>query len=247
VETTQEQYNISFFNPTTELSKRNAKLSIILLVIWTFAIFGFHIFLRIIEKPTPEIAYTSYENVWQSVKSGNASVSENQIFIKSALSVVGKLLIKDTDKDILNKAITYSIFNIANNEQKDLLKEKMNAFYSLKDVSISDVQYIKSKLEFTEIAASIISVDLYSIEAKLLPFSIKDIEEAKLDTDKIEVIMSKYLIHNQSFLTDMKFLGFPFHYFYTSVFLLILFVALCWIFCFQTDRLYQKLGIEERV
>ncbi|RKX20065.1 MAG: hypothetical protein DRP35_06675 [Candidatus Zixiibacteriota bacterium] len=45
----------------------------------------------------------------------------------------------------------------------------------------------------------------------------------------------------------MRFLGFPFHYFYTAVFLLVLFVGLCWIFCFQTDRIYKKLGIEERV
>jgi putative solute:sodium symporter small subunit len=56
-------------------------------------------------------------------------------------------------------------------------------------------------------------------------------------------IMKKYLIHNQSFLTDFKFLGFPFHYFYTAIFLLILFVGLCWLYCVKADSLNAKLGI----
>jgi len=247
VDVKQENYNISFFKPTTELSKKNAKISIVLLFIWAVAVFGFHILLKVIEKPTPEPAYLSFENVWDNVKIDNASITENQNFIKSTLSVIGKLSIKDEDKEVLNHAVTYSIFNIADEDKSILLKEKMNAFHSLKDVNISDKEYIRYKVELTELAASIINVEPYSIEAKLLPFAVKSVENSGLDKDKIPLIMSKYLIHNQSFLTDAKFLGFPFHYFYTAVFLLILFVGLCWFFCFKTDRIYKKLGIEERV
>ncbi len=243
----QENYSISFFKPTTELSKKNAKLSIVLLLIWVVAVFGFHILLKIIEKPTPEPVYLSFENVWDNIKADNASVADNQAFIKSTLSVIGKLLIKDDDKEILNRAVTFSIFDITNEDKSILLMEKMNAFHSLKDVNISHKDYIKYKVELTEFAASIINVEPHSIEAKLLPFALKSAENSGIDKDKIPEIMSKYLIHNQSFLTDTKFLGFPFHYFYTAVFLLILFVGLCWFFCFKTDRIYRKLGIKERV
>ena len=57
--------------------------------------------------------------------------------------------------------------------------------------------------------------------------------------------MGLYLIHNRSVLTDTKFLGFPFHYFYTAVFLLILFVGLCWLYCIRTDMFHKKYGIED--
>lgn len=57
--------------------------------------------------------------------------------------------------------------------------------------------------------------------------------------------MKLYMTHNQSVLTNAKFLGFPFHYFYTAVFLLILFVFLCWLYCVITDRVNIKLGLEE--
>jgi putative solute:sodium symporter small subunit len=60
-----------------------------------------------------------------------------------------------------------------------------------------------------------------------------------------EEAMELYLIHNRSVLTDTIFLGFPFHYFYTAVFLLILFVGLCWLYCVRTDMFNKKYGIED--
>ena len=68
------------------------------------------------------------------------------------------------------------------------------------------------------------------------------------DTESRDVVaeaMGLYLIHNRSVLTDLKFLGFPFHYFYTAVFLLILFVGLCWLYCVRTDLFNKKYGIED--
>ncbi len=240
------KYNISFFKPTTELSKRNVKLSLILLAIWATSVFGFHALLRIIETPTPEASYIAYESVWENIKTNKASVEETQVFIKSLALTTGKLLIADSDKEVLNKAIGYSLINIAK-EKETLLNEKMNTFYSLGQVSISDNEYIQAKKEFSNIIASIINSEPYSLEAKLIPFAVKPSNTKEIDTDKVPVIMSKYLIHNQSFLTDTQFLGYPFHYFYTSVFLLILFIALCWIYCYQTDKIYEELDIQERV
>jgi putative solute:sodium symporter small subunit len=57
--------------------------------------------------------------------------------------------------------------------------------------------------------------------------------------------MTKYATHNQSVLTDFAFLGFPFHYFYSGVFLLILFVFLCWLYCIRLERLQKKYSIHE--
>jgi putative solute:sodium symporter small subunit len=57
--------------------------------------------------------------------------------------------------------------------------------------------------------------------------------------------MEKHLTHNRSVLTDTKFLGFPFHYFYTAVFLLVLFVGLCLVYCRLMDDLSAKYGMEE--
>jgi putative solute:sodium symporter small subunit len=54
--------------------------------------------------------------------------------------------------------------------------------------------------------------------------------------DEIPNIMKLYLVHNQNFFTDFEFIGFPFHYWYTAQFLLILFVVLCLIYAVVIDR-----------
>jgi len=65
------------------------------------------------------------------------------------------------------------------------------------------------------------------------------------DQAKLDGIMKLYLTHNQSFLTGFRFLGFPFHYFYTAVFLLILFVGLCIIYAYRIEHLHRKFQMEE--
>lgn len=247
MEAQQDNYNISFFKPTTVLAKKNARITIILISIWAVAVFGFQILLKIIEEPTPEPAYIAFENVWDNVKAGKASAEEYSTFLKSTLSVTGKLSLADNDREILNKAISDVIFKVANDNEAGLLKEKMNSFYSLEGVNIQDENYLKLKNEFSQIGASIIGLETFSTEAKLIPFAVKTFEDPAYKKEAVEDIMSKYLIHNQSFITDAKIFGFPFHYFYTAVFLLILFVGLCWIFCVRTDKIYKKLNIEERI
>lgn len=40
-----------------------------------------------------------------------------------------------------------------------------------------------------------------------------------------------------SFLTEFQFMGFPFHYWYSSQFLIVFFIALCFIYCKFIDKL----------
>jgi putative solute:sodium symporter small subunit len=77
----------------------------------------------------------------------------------------------------------------------------------------------------------------------LLPSSLIKVENTFLSNEaKIALpeIMKLYLVHNQSFLTDFMFLGFPFHYWYTAQFLLILFVILCLIYAVLIDRMNRE-------
>lgn len=86
------------------------------------------------------------------------------------------------------------------------------------------------------------------LEANIITFFLKDknIKElTEAEVTAIPVIMKTYLIHNRSILTDTKFLGFPFHYFYTAEFLLILFVLLCVIYVYRIQRLQKKFNIVE--
>lgn len=252
METQSDNYNISFFKPTTELAKINRNLTIKLLLIWVVAIFGFQIFLKIVEKPTPETAYTSFKEVWLKVKSENATVEEKQVFIKSALSVLGKLSINPNDRMILDKAVSSVAYVLVPEQAKESFLNQVVEFNKIKDeiTRLSDEKYVVVKTKITEVSASLLGVNVYSLEAKLMPFELISENMKSFDTknnDLVEGVMSKYLIHNQSFLTDFKFLGFPFHYFYTAIFLLILFVGLCWFYCYRTDKIHEKLRIEESV
>lgn len=66
-----------------------------------------------------------------------------------------------------------------------------------------------------------------------------------LPYDQLEAAMKTYTVHNQSFLTDFRFLGFPFHYWYTAEFLLILFVFLCWFYCKRIVQLQKKHNVKD--
>ena len=82
----------------------------------------------------------------------------------------------------------------------------------------------------------------------LLPFSIVKANSNILSEDVIKAlpdIMELYLVHNQSFLTDFNFLGFPFHYWYTVQFLLILFVVLCLIYAVAIEKTNKKFNFVE--
>ena len=248
-----ENYDISFFKPTTPLARFNRNITISLVTVWTLAIFGFHILLRLVEKPTPEPVYTEFEKVWDNVSNGTASADEEKVFVSSCLSVLGKLAVNDNDKAVLNNAVSASFAKLVPESLQGELKEKVNAFASAQtdtSLTLASESYQNAKLAIVEWAAPYTGLEKHTLKAKLLPFTLKTdkIETFKdEDKEKVPAVMAKYLIHNQSFLTDFKFLGFPFHYFYTAVFLLILFVGLCWIYCYRTDKKLSKFEVVESV
>lgn len=207
--------------------------------------------MRIIEKPTPEPAYTEFEEVWDKVNAGTASIDEEKVFVSSALSVLGKLSVADTDKAILENAVSASFTKLVPDSLQGNFKEKSNAFVAVLNdttLTLADEAYQKAKLAVIETAANYAGLKSYTLKAKLLPFVLKAdkmVDLTEEDKALVQPTMAKYLIHNQSFLTDFKFLGFPFHYFYTAVFLLILFVGLCWIYCYRVDKVMVKFEVTE--
>ncbi len=245
-----DEYHISFFKPTTERARFNKKLVLWLVSVWFIAIFGFQILLRIVQKPTPEPSYLSYENVWDNVKSGNASASEYQEFGVATLSILGKVAIAPDERIILDNALSYSVLQLIPDsmQQKVIAHIKKFEFLQENIVSISDPEYLAEKASLTKHLSPRLGLSDMDVRTKLLPLELKSENITDLTDEtvnKLPGIMKKYLVHNQSFLTDAKFLGFPFHYFYTAVFLLILFVGLCWIYCVTIDKYNKKMGIED--
>jgi putative solute:sodium symporter small subunit len=250
MESNQNDYHISFFKPTTAQAKWNRNLAMKLIVIWAVAVFGFHFLLRAVEKPTPEEAYVKYEKVWENILTENASVDEMQNFAHASLSVLGKVFIKPEHKAALQNALSWTAYELADSAQKILLTNEIQNLEKLKleITSISDPKYIEAKKSLAAIASPILGLQKNDVRTKIAPFELVSSEMEQFKTENKELIpgiMSTYLIHNQSFLTDFKFLGFPFHYFYTAVFLLILFVFLCWLYCVRVDKMNLELDIDE--
>ena len=115
-------------------------------------------------------------------------------------------------------------------------------------VLLSDENYIALKNDLVPILGSLFDIHTNDVRRKIAPLEIRaSMMESFSDANMkiFEETMDLYLIHNRSVLTDTKFLGFPFHYFYTAVFLLVLFVGLCWLYCVRTDMFNKRYGIED--
>jgi putative solute:sodium symporter small subunit len=251
MDTSTNGYHISFFKPTTPQALSNRNMVIWFVLIWFIAIFGFQILLRIMEKPTPENSYISFEQVWDEVKNKNASESELQTFGQSLLSVLGKVAISAEERAVLDKALSSTLYQLTPDSMRGNLVSEIRAFEQLKAsiTSLSNETYIQKKIELAIELPPVLGLPLSDVRSAILPFELvsEDIDNLSESTlASIPCIMKKYLIHNQSVLTDMKFLGFPFHYFYTAVFLLILFIGMCYIYCVKIDKLNKKLEISEQ-
>ena len=248
MENENNEYRISFFKPTTPRAKVNRNKVLFLIAIWAIAVFGFQILLKVIEKPTPEPEYVAYEQVWGNIEAGAANPSELITYGQSNLQILSKVFIADADKAILQSELNGVIFKLANEDQKAVLSEKIADFESLSSSieDITDTEYVLLKNELGLLAGEILSLNPNDIRITILPLELKrELFNELIVSEEIPQIMSKYLIHNRSVLTDFRFLGFPFHYFYSAVFLLILFVFLCWLYCVQTDRIDNELGVSE--
>jgi putative solute:sodium symporter small subunit len=255
----EKDYRISFFKPTTAFSKTNRNLVIVLVLIWAVAIFGFQILLRVLQEPTPESALIKFEKVWDESKNdlqltlsdSTAMIKEKQDFASSVLSVLGKSsFYTDKNKPVLNNAFSWVVYDLVPEEEKEAFKAEIAVFEKMKEniTTLTDTQYINAKKSIIAKIEPLLNLkdEEFGInKANLIPLELRaDVMEKFLPENKKQIhgVMELYLTHNQSVLTDTIFLGFPFHYFYTAIFLLVLFVVLCWVYCFIIDRVHTKMG-----
>ncbi len=250
MENSKNNYHISFFRPTTKRATRNRNMVLWLICIWAIAIFGFQSALYVIERPTPEASLIQFENVWDQVKTNTANPAELQKFAYASLSVLGKVFIQPQHKTSLGKGLSWAVFQLADSAQKeDILAEILQLKGLASKISdIRDLQYQQSKKQLSNLVSPLIGLEKTDVRRTILPLElIAPAGDGFSEEDKalIKEAMYLYLLHNQSVLTDTKFLGFPFHYFYTAIFLLVLFVGLCWVYCVRTDKINAKLNIAD--
>jgi uncharacterized membrane protein len=227
-----ESYNVNFFKPTTPFLKENIKAIIIGLVIWGVATYGFQILLKIVETPTPEQGYLVYEKVYPKLKQGDATPEEKKDIAVVYLSLIGKAI--PLQKNVNLKSVFTATVN-------DILPEGLKADFAAAAAAVQNDKTVD--LGFVENALGI--QDNIALKS-VLPFAVTQMDKDVMTLVNAEIppIMDKYLIHNQSFLTDTIFLGFPFHYFYTALFLLTLFVVICLVYCRVIDTIMKKYEME---
>ncbi len=220
-----EQYDVNFFRPLSNHAKANTRLIIILATVWAVAVFGFQFLLMFFNEPTPENSYEVYQSVYPAVVEDiSASAQMKADFGKSLLHVLGKnIAVQEEHKIIVKKAFTWNVAS--------MLPDSVNSvFFSEPENSTFELAALTLGLKnsgFDKIMIDLIPTSLVKLEQKSFP------DECK---SELPGIMDLYLIHNQSFLTDFNFIGFPFHYWYTAQFLLILFVVLCIIYAVKIGK-----------
>jgi len=252
-----EDYNISFFKPKSEFSRKNRNLVLTLVIIWAVSVFGFQILLKIIEKPVPEPALVEFNEIKANVFTNSATPYEKQILLKSLISVANKnTLNKTVEKPIIEKAINWAVYSLVTD--KNAVSNNIQNIQNLKTeaLNISDfVKYKEERLRIKELEKQLVAenhselnINKNDIRAEILTSVLNTDKETLLtseEKEKLPQIMNKFLIHNRSVLTDTTFIGFPFHYFYTAVFLLVLFVGLCYLYAKQIEQLNKQFGIED--
>lgn len=220
-------YSVNFFSPKTGHAKDNMKLTIFLILIWFFAVFGIQFYMAFNNTPKPEKSYALYKDNFDAVKDASANRQQLQDFSKSILFVLGKnFVVSDAERAELKTALSSVIKRLDASAVagQDGAVAKAVAAVGLGDTGFDPL--LKSQLQFALVETG--GTEL-------------------TNADKLPAIMDKYLIHNSNIFTEMRFLGFPFHYWYTAQFLLILFVVLCLIYAIATDRIHKKHNFDEEL
>ena len=243
-------YHISFFKPTTPQAKSNRNMVIFFVCLWAIAIFGFQILLKILEKPVKEKTLIQFEEVWENVKKGNATDDELKTFAGTSLSVLSKVIQDTEHRAALDNGLSWAVNQLVNPSDRNELENKVREFEETAAgiTDIRDKSYIEAKELLGLEIAPIIGIEKSDVRITILPLELKSSQMGSFTEENkktVESAMSLYLTHNQSVLTDTKFLGFPFHYFYTAILLLVLFVGICWLYCVRTDRINSKLNIAD--
>jgi putative solute:sodium symporter small subunit len=246
----QNSYHFSFFKPSTDSARRNRNMVLQLVFIWAVAIFGFQFLLKMLETPTAEPVYALYEESWPAIEAGDPAAEDMQKSVHAALSVLGKVAIQAEHRQALDNGISWMAMELSDSIQLSTLLADLAHFEHLaaSTSDITDASYVEAKEVLIPQLATLFQLDAHDVRAKIAPLEVRSELMKDFGDENRQLFceaMDLYLVHNQSVLTDMKFLGFPFHYFYTAVFLLILFVGLCWLYCVRTDGFNKKYGIEE--
>jgi uncharacterized membrane protein len=216
----ERRFDVNFFKPKSEAEKANTKLISILVIIWAVAVFGFQVLLIGAGKPVEEQTLIDFRALWPAVQQAAPAESDLQEFSRVLLTTLGKnTTIKENDRELMKQALGVTV-NLLN-PSSDSAEGAAEAI-GLGDSGFDPL--LRDQLETHYIQSA--AMGYGGVEA--LP-------EA----------MEKYLIHKRSFFTDATFLGFPFHYFYTAQFLLILFIILCLVYARAVDKKNTRLGIEE--
>lgn len=214
-----QKFEVNFFKPKSEASRANTKVIAILVIIWAVTVFGFQFLLIGVGKPTPEGTLIEFQSLWPEVQD-NPTEGELQSFGRILLMTLGKnSTVKESDRAVLREALTVT-------------------------VNLLDPRAESADAAVEALGLGTEGFDPLLIEQLKYHFAAGDTSTYD-DIRGLPEIMELYLTHNRSFLTDTMFLGFPFHYYYTAQFLLILFVLLCLIYARSMDKLNKRLGIEE--
>jgi putative solute:sodium symporter small subunit len=164
--------------------------------------------------------------------------------------VAGKVFIEPNHRAALDDGITWALWQVATPPQQAALSEALRDFKDAEKSAglVTDEEYVQAKRNLQSLAVSVLGINPNLAIAHILPLELTlDGMDSFTESNKeiVEEAMPLYTIHNRSVLTDTIFLGFPFHYFYTAVFLLIVFIGICWIYCYKIDKYNKKIELSE--
>ncbi len=231
----RQTYDFNFFKPNSAYARANTRLIGVVVVIWALAVFGFQFLLKSIEKPVPEAQLTRFEQIWPNAMNGTASQQELKELAGVYLNLMGRHISLRSDENF-KLYFTATVYDLLPQSEKQ-------DFLALTGKELSERKSMTSGI------AAIIGLEENNILTQVLPYALVPYDGEPVDPKALEAvpqIMQKHLVHNQSVLTDTKFLGFPFHYFYTAIFLLVLFIALCFVYCKIIDRVAVEHGMEDK-
>lgn len=256
MESSEKDYSFNLFKPVSRYGRANRDLIISLVLVWFVAIFGFQVLLLILEKPTPEKTLVKFESVYENVKTGQGSIAEMQDFVNSMIQVAGKSVVKPENRALIMKGVSWGVYSMLPDSAGNLLSGYVSELQAAREklAKATDAEYIQlqdklktAKASINSLANESTGVDPTNLKESILPYSLNPAKEELTpeEWDALADVMKLYLVHNQSVLTDTKFLGFPFHYFYTGEFLLFLFVGISLFYSIRINQLQKKYGIRE--
>jgi uncharacterized membrane protein len=252
-----DQYNFSIFTPRNLHGRKNRNVIFTMLAIWALAVFGFQILLRVIEKPTPEKTLTLFEAEWSHATGDSGGEADYQALLHSLLMARGKITVSAADQQLLSEAISNVTFMLVPDTIKSALNDRVSELEAMhaEIATLKGQPYMDLKFRIQDASKGIIAMlEPYTgfgtdkLEAPILAASLQLNYPGSLTDssfDRLPDLMKLYMTHNQSVLTDTKFIGFPFHYFYTAIFLLVLFVVLCIVYNKLIEWRLNKQGIVE--